>query len=109
MHPHFLKEDEYALPPLGLLPILATGKVTPDMAAVLPLTDRLAQDLDAMLAEHKSIVAALAVLADAATREGKPDYVAFADKLRLHAQAEEQVTYPTALLIGRYVKQTLGR
>lgn len=108
MHPHFVKEDAYALPPLGLLPIVAKGTVTPEMAEVLKLTDKLRQDLDEMLTEHKAIVAALEKLAAAARRENKPDYVVFADKLIEHARMEELVMYPTALLIGAYVRQKLG-
>ena len=108
MHPHFVKEDAYALPPLGLLPQIAQGTVTPDMAEVLKLTDKLKQDLDEMLAEHKTIVAALNALADAARREKKPEYVAFAEKLTAHAQTEELVMYPAALLVGAYVRQKLG-
>jgi hypothetical protein len=27
LHPHFLKEEEYALPPLGLLQVLAEGRL----------------------------------------------------------------------------------
>ena len=108
MHPHFVKEDEYALPPLGLLPLLAEGSVTPDMTAVLKLTDTLKQELGEMLAEHKTIVAALQVLADAARRENKGEYVAFAEKLMLHAQTEEEVMYPAALLVGEYLKLKLN-
>jgi hypothetical protein len=108
MHPHFVKEDAYALPPLGLLPLVAKGTVTPEMAAVLKLTDKLRQDLDAMLEEHKAIVAALEKLADAARRENKPDYVAFTGKLIAHAQTEELVMYPTALLRGAYVREKLN-
>jgi hypothetical protein len=108
MHPHFVKEDAYALPPLGLLPLVAKGTVTPEMAAVLKLTDKLRQDLDAMLEEHKAIVAALEKLADAARRENKPDYVAFTSKLIAHAQTEELVMYPTALLRGAYVREKLN-
>lgn len=33
LHPHFLKEEGYALPPLGLLPILAEDGVLPEMDA----------------------------------------------------------------------------
>jgi len=108
MHPHFIKEDEYALPPLGLLPLLAQGTVTPEMAGVLKLTDKLKQDLGDMVAEHRSIVAALQVLGDAAKGEHKPEVVAFAEKLIQHAQTEEQVMYPAALLIGAYVRLALG-
>ena len=32
MHPHFVKEDEFALPPLGLLVALARGEVNAEMA-----------------------------------------------------------------------------
>lgn len=109
MHPHFVKEEEYALPPLGLLPSLARGTVTPDMASVLPMTERLKAQLSEMLAEHKSIVAALKNLADVAKREHKPEYAEFADKLILYAQTEEEVSYPTAILIGEYLKLKLNK
>ena len=107
MHPHFIKEEEYALPQLGLLPLLAKGSVTQEMASVLAMTDKLKAELDEMLAEHKGIVAALNRLAEVATREHKMEYVEFASKLILHAQTEEQVVYPTAILIGEYLKLKL--
>ena len=108
MHPHFVKEDEFALPPLALLQPLAQGAVTAEMADVLKLTDRLAAELPSMLAEHKTIVAALERLVDAATRAERSDIVQFAHKLMLHAQTEEQVMYPAALLVGRFVRQSLA-
>lgn len=108
MHNHFLKEEEYALPPLGLLVPLSRGKVEAEMADVLNMTDKLEAELPTMLAEHKDIVAALETLVEAATAENKPDVVRFSEKLMLHAQAEEQVAYPTALLIGRYVRLKLA-
>ena len=55
MHPHFLKEDKFALPPLGLVAALARGEVTAEMGEVLTLTDRLESELPAMLDEHKDI------------------------------------------------------
>jgi hypothetical protein len=44
----------------------------------------------------------------ASKAEGKPEVADFARKLVLHAQTEEQVAYPTSLLIGRYVKLQLA-
>lgn len=107
MHPHFVKEDQFALPALGLLQTIAQGEVTREMAGVLALTDRLAAELPAMLAEHRTIVAALARLRAAAVRAGRGDIVAFTEALTLHAQTEEQVMYPAALLVGRFVRQQL--
>lgn len=107
MHPHFLKEDRFALPPLGLLRPLALGLVRSEMAGVLQLTDRLAAELPAMLAEHKTIVAALERLADAARHAGRTDIVEFARKLTQQAQTGEAVMYPAALLLGSIVRQGL--
>lgn len=104
MHPHFVKEEEYALPPLGLLPLLASGKLTEEMTQVLTMTDKLKAELPEMLAEHKQIVAALEVLVQHATAEHQPEVAEFAEKLMLHAQTEEEVSYPTAILIGEFIK-----
>lgn len=108
MHPHFVKEEEYALPPLGLLPALSRGQLDHGMGEVLEMTERLEAELPQMLAEHNNIVAALRRLIDAAKAESKPDYVRFAEKLMAHARTEEEVSYPTALLIGRYVRAALS-
>jgi len=107
MHPHFADEEAFALPPLGLLAELSAGNVEDRMAEVLDMTDRLEAELPRMLAEHRTIVAALRRLADAAKAEDKPEYVRFAEKLIAHARAEEEVSYPAALLVGRYLKAVL--
>ena len=107
MHEHFEKEEEYALPPLGILPDLAKGKIVQSMSAILKMTDKLETDLPTMLSEHKEIVAALKTLIDAAKAEDRPEYAHFAEKLMAHARMEEEVSYPTALLIGRYLKTVL--
>jgi hypothetical protein len=109
LHQHFVHEEEFALPPLGLLAPLAEGKVTPEMRQVLALTDKLKADLRQKLAEHQAIVGALRKLIAAAEAEGKPEVAHFAEKLILHARTEEEVLYPTAILIGEYVRARLGR
>ena len=108
LHAHFENEEAFALPPLGLLPGLAEGQSGPELAQALLLTERLKADLPQMLAEHKTIVAALDRLVEAAEQAGEPRYVRFAGKLKLHALSEEQVSYPAAILIGEYIKLILG-
>ncbi len=105
LHPHFVKEEQFALPPLGLLAPLARGEWTPEMRDVLHLTDKLKAELPQMLSEHGAIVAALDKLAEAARAEGRAEYAEFAEKLKLHAQTEEQVSYPAAILVGEYVRR----
>jgi hemerythrin superfamily protein len=107
LHSHFVKEEEYAIPPLGLLQQLAQGNVASEMQDVLAMTDRLKADLPTMLDEHRQIVSALQTLIAVARKRGKPKYVRFAEKLMLHARTEEEVTYPTSILIGEYVRLKL--
>lgn len=108
LHAHFESEEKYALPPLGLLPALAEGKIVPEMAQVFRMTDTLKAELPRMLAEHQAIVVALRKLIEAARQEEKLEHAHFAEKLMLHAQNEEEVAYPTAILIGEYLKLKLG-
>ena len=108
LHQHFVSEEEFALPPLGILPLLAKGNITEDMKEVVKMTDKLKAELPKMLEEHKAIVAALDKLIKVAKEENKPEFAVFAEKLKLHANAEEEVTYPTALLIGEYLKLKLN-
>lgn len=110
LHEHFHSEEEYALPPLGLLSTLLRGAVPPeDAAKAIGMADRLEAGLPQMLAEHQEIVAALRDLTAAAKVEGHDDTTAFAEALVLHAQTEEEMLYPATILLGRYLKLAQGR
>jgi len=108
LHPHFLREEEIAMPPLALLTALAEGKLSSEMSEVLAMTDQLEAELPQMLEQHKDVVTALERLSRMAEDEGKPEVARFAKKLILHARTEEQVLYPAAILVGRYLKLKLG-
>lgn len=109
LHPHFVKEEEYAMPPLDLLRALAEGGVTPEMKDVIQLTDKLNAELLQMLEEHKAIVASLQNLKEVARKENRMEYVSFAEKLIMHAKNEEEVLYPASILVGKYLKQMLNK
>jgi hypothetical protein len=104
LQPHFLKEEEFALPPLGLLSKLSNGQITLEMKDAITMAEILRAELNQMLSEHKEIVARLKTLTEAALKENKLEYVQFAEKLTLHAQTEEEVLYPAAILVGEYLK-----
>lgn len=104
LRPHFLEEEEYALPPLGLLVPLSEGQLDPQMADAIPLANWMQVNYKKMLREHEDIVQSLKKLASAARDEDKPEFAEFATDLILHAQNEEQVLYPAAILIGKYLK-----
>ena len=104
LHPHFVREEEIALPPLGLLAPLARGELTPEMRDVLPMTDALRAELPHMLEEHEAIRAATVRLGEVA-RTARDERVAeLAEKLAMHARSEEELFYPAALLVGDLVR-----
>jgi hypothetical protein len=57
-----------------------------------------------MLDEHKRIRAAVEELRVAARAEQSIRYEQLAEQLALHAQTEEEVLYPAAILVGEIVR-----
>jgi iron-sulfur cluster repair protein YtfE (RIC family) len=105
---HFVKEEQFALLPLGLLETLAQGEVHPDMDEALVLVDRLRHEHGAMVNEHQEIVAALRHLLAAARAADRVEYAEFAEHLIRHLHTEEHVLYPAVLLAGRYIRLRMG-
>lgn len=68
------------------------------------MTDSLKGELPRMLEEHKGIRAAVKALRAAAAAEQAPKYEKLADQLALHAQTEEEVLYPAAVLVGELLR-----
>ena len=108
LHPHFVREEEIALPPLGLLAPLARGEPTAEMRDVLVMTDALRAELPRMLEEHEAIRAATARLGAVARTERDERVAELARKLELHARSEEEMFYPAAVLVGDIVRARAG-
>lgn len=103
LHPHFVREEQIALPPLGLL--AAGARLTDAEAAdALAMTDSLRRELPRMLEEHKRIREAVESLRAAARAEHATRFEQLAGQLALHAQTEEEVLYPAAILVGDVVR-----
>lgn len=106
---HMAREEELVSPALALLAPVAAGKITPEMASFLPKAAAFKQELPRMLEEHGQIVGALRTLMQVAIQEKQPGFARLAQKLILHAQSEEEVLYPAAILVGEVLKTKLGR
>lgn len=104
LHPHFEREEQIALPPLGLLAPLARGEFKETMLEVLPMTDALRAELPRMLQEHVAIRAATTRLGEVAKAEGNAPVVQLAEQLAVHAKSEEEMFYPAAVLVGELVR-----
>ena len=62
-----------------------------------------------MFKERKETVAALEKLVAEVRKERKLEYARFTNRLTWHAQTEEEVYYPAAILIDEYLKPKLAR
>jgi hypothetical protein len=90
------------------LKALARGETPAELAEMVKLAQALRIEMPQMIDEHRQIAEALHLLASNAEAAGKPDYVALAEEMLLHAHIEEDVLYPAAVLIGKYAALIRG-
>lgn len=109
LHPHFVREEEIALPPLGLLAPLAAGQAPAGMDEALVMSDTLRKEMPRMLDEHKAIRAAVEKLLQVAREEKASRAEEVARELALHAKTEEEVLYPAAILVGDLIRARTAR
>jgi hypothetical protein len=104
LDPHFERENQIALPPLGLLAPLAAGQTPAGLPEALAMADALRKELPRMLEEHKRIRAATEKLRAAARDEKATAHEHFAEALASHARMEEEILYPAAILVGDIIR-----
>jgi len=104
---HCAHEEAFALPPLGLLPLLACGLAWSEMAPAVTMAARLKSSLPSMLEDHEAIVAALRAFERTAERAGRTELAPLARRLIEHAEMEAEVLYPASIVAGKLVESRL--
>jgi len=105
IRPHLNKEEEYILPQLGLLRHLIDDKVEDPklMAEMIGYSEKLYDDLPMLRAEHQALRQAVEQLIQVADQEGQIEVATYAKHLLQHIQDEDDVFYPAAVLVGKYL------
>jgi hypothetical protein len=107
LHPHFVREEKLAMPLLGILgKVVAHTATEAELAEARKISEEFRAEHPKMLKEHEAIKAALENLKVAAERDKKPEFAAVAEFIKNHAKVEEEVLYPSALLLGLYLEKT---
>ena len=104
---HYDKSIQFVFPPLGLLPALAEGHVTPDMKAAVVMGERVKAEHDQLFEENTRITSALNELMAAAKDQHHQELIAFASHAALRSLHEIEVLQPTTIVIGQYVQLRL--
>jgi hypothetical protein len=89
---------------LGLLNGLTRDESGFDAVQAIALSDQVEREVPQLVAEHRALYDAIKRLTDAATREHKPQFLDLSDRLWVHMRLEEEVLYPSVVLVGRYLK-----
>lgn len=105
MVPHFKKEEEYALPPLGLLLAFTQEKWEINAEEAIKMADNLELRLAEMKHDHSHIADILNELKLLGEKEHNLVVKMFVKTLTLHIEMEDEVLYPATILIGNYLKK----
>lgn len=107
MEPHMLRHEAAVLPALALLPLIAEGKASPDMKWALLMADRVKAGRQQDLQEQQQITVQLSRLGSAAQQANDADAFRTAQQIAADLLRENEVTEPTAILIGEYLRAKL--
>lgn len=104
---HLQREEEFILPPLTLLPLLADGKVSPDMKWAVAMADRVRAEREKTYQQHTQITDAMNALAVAARRAHDNEALDFAQGAVADSLNDIELLEPMSIVIGDYLKAKL--
>ena len=104
---HLQREEEYILPPLTLLPLLADGKISPDMKWAIAMADRVRAEREQIFQEHTQITDAMNALATAAQKAHDTAAFDFARGAAADSLNDIELMEPMTIVIGDYLKAKL--
>jgi hypothetical protein len=104
---HYARERDFILPPLTLLPLLADGKATPDMAWAVPMTERVRAEREQIFNEHSEVTEALNALMVAAVEANDTEAKEFAESAAGDSLTDLEILEPAILMIGDTLRAQL--
>lgn len=104
---HLQREEEYILPPLTLLPLLADGKISPDMKWAIAMADRVKAEREQIFLEHTQITDAMNALAAAAQKAHDTAAVDFARGAAADSLNDIELIEPMTIVVGDYLRAKL--
>jgi hypothetical protein len=105
---HNAREVDYILPPLVLLPLLADGKVTPDMQWALDMADKVKANREAIFEEHAGMIEVLNELQLAGQQAHDEEAIDFARGAATDALNDVEILEPTVMMIGEVLHARLA-
>lgn len=104
---HFALQNDHVLPPLTLLPELASGTVSPDMRWALAMSDKVKAEQEQIFQEHTEITQAMNALAAAARAAHDQVAQEFAEAALGNSLNDQELLEPMVVVIGDYLRAKL--
>ncbi len=95
------------VPPLTLLPLLADGKVSPDVKWAIAMADRVKAEREQIFQEHTQITDAMNALGTAAQKAHDTAAFDFARTAAADSLNDIELLEPMTIVVGSYLKAKL--
>ena len=105
---HHRREVEYILPPLTLVPALASGKASPEMRWAIDMSDKVKANREEIFQEHVAITEVMTALRVEAQKVDDLDAAEFAEDAVADSVADMEIQEPTSVLVGEILRARLG-
>ena len=105
---HYAKEEAFVLPPLALLPKIATGTISKEMEPAIAMADRTKAALPDLQNDHVQITSLMNELIEAGKADHDEELTRLATRVAIQSLNDLEVTQPTAILIGDYLRLRLA-
>ena len=105
---HHAREMEYILPPLTLLPAIARGQVTKEMAWAVAMADKLKAAREEVFLEHAAITEVMNELLFEANREHNDAAAEFALDAVADSLNDLEIQEPASIMVGDVIRARLA-
>src|SRR5665647_293137 len=111
---HYAKEEAFVLPPLALLPNISKGTISKDMTLknmepAVAMADRTKAALPELQNDHIQITSLMNELIEAGKAVHDEELTQLATRVAIQSLNDFEITQPTAILIGDYLRLRLGK
>lgn len=106
---HYAKEEEFVLPPLGLLPRIAKGDISKDMEPAIAMAERTKAALSEFQNDHIQLTSLMNELIEVARKGRSEELMLLATRIANQSLNDIEVAQPTTIFIGEYLRQRLSK
>lgn len=104
---HYAKEEEFVLPPLGLLSTILSNPNPSDLDRAVAMAERTKAALKELMDDHVQITALMNELIGAGNQHNDEELVRLATRVAAQSLNDIEVNQPATILIGEFIRRNI--